>query len=176
MAYHSLWMAEPRDLGQLRDIAAEAVGEPGRRRFRLTALGETGEFALMWLEKEQLAGLGEAIGTVLAGEGYRHAPVPLDDTRPRAEYPVTPDHEFQIAQLSMGVDPRRGRMVITAAGPEDAGGPSVSMTIDFHRSHELREQISAVVAAGRPPCPLCGGPIDPGGHVCPRRNGHHEPA
>jgi uncharacterized repeat protein (TIGR03847 family) len=29
-----------------------------------------------------------------------------------------------------------------------------------------------VVAAGRPPCPLCGNPLDPQGHVCPRQNGH----
>jgi uncharacterized repeat protein (TIGR03847 family) len=31
---------------------------------------------------------------------------------------------------------------------------------------------SAAVEAGRPPCPLCGGPLDPSGHVCPRLNGH----
>jgi uncharacterized repeat protein (TIGR03847 family) len=31
---------------------------------------------------------------------------------------------------------------------------------------------SAAVESGRPPCPLCGGPLDPSGHVCPRLNGH----
>jgi uncharacterized repeat protein (TIGR03847 family) len=30
----------------------------------------------------------------------------------------------------------------------------------------------AIVSAGRPPCPLCGQPLDPQGHLCPRRNGH----
>jgi uncharacterized repeat protein (TIGR03847 family) len=30
----------------------------------------------------------------------------------------------------------------------------------------------AVVGAGRAPCPFCGGPIDPGGHLCPRSNGY----
>jgi uncharacterized repeat protein (TIGR03847 family) len=30
-----------------------------------------------------------------------------------------------------------------------------------------------IVAAGRPPCPLCGAPLDPQGHICPRRNGHY---
>jgi uncharacterized repeat protein (TIGR03847 family) len=30
----------------------------------------------------------------------------------------------------------------------------------------------AVVAAGRPPCPFCGNPLDADGHVCPRANGH----
>ena len=42
-----------------------------------------------------------------------------------------------------------------------------------------REQVAAlamhgaaVVEAGRPPCPLCGAPLDPEGHVCARLNGH----
>ncbi len=34
------------------------------------------------------------------------------------------------------------------------------------------ERASRVVAAGRPPCPLCGRPLDPQGHLCPRRNGY----
>jgi uncharacterized repeat protein (TIGR03847 family) len=29
----------------------------------------------------------------------------------------------------------------------------------------------AVVSAGRPPCPFCGQPLDPEGHLCPRANG-----
>jgi hypothetical protein len=28
-----------------------------------------------------------------------------------------------------------------------------------------------VVSAGRPPCPFCGQPLDPDGHLCPRANG-----
>ena len=30
----------------------------------------------------------------------------------------------------------------------------------------------ATVQAGRPPCPLCGAPLDPTGHFCTRRNGY----
>jgi hypothetical protein len=29
-----------------------------------------------------------------------------------------------------------------------------------------------LVSSGRPPCPICGQPMDPDGHVCPRSNGH----
>ncbi|HEX9527258.1 MAG TPA: DUF3090 family protein, partial [Streptosporangiaceae bacterium] len=29
-----------------------------------------------------------------------------------------------------------------------------------------------IVSQGRPPCPLCGLPLDTGGHICPRQNGH----
>jgi uncharacterized repeat protein (TIGR03847 family) len=35
------------------------------------------------------------------------------------------------------------------------------------------ERARRVVAAGRPPCPLCGQPLDPAGHLCPRHNGYH---
>ena len=34
------------------------------------------------------------------------------------------------------------------------------------------KRAQALVAAGRPPCPLCALPLDPEGHVCPRQNGH----
>jgi uncharacterized repeat protein (TIGR03847 family) len=30
----------------------------------------------------------------------------------------------------------------------------------------------AVVQAGRPPCPMCGEPLEPTGHFCTRRNGY----
>lgn len=35
------------------------------------------------------------------------------------------------------------------------------------------ERARRVVSAGRPPCPLCGLPLDPDGHLCPRQNGYH---
>jgi uncharacterized repeat protein (TIGR03847 family) len=34
------------------------------------------------------------------------------------------------------------------------------------------ERSLRTVAAGRPPCPFCGRPLDPTGHICPRKNGH----
>jgi uncharacterized repeat protein (TIGR03847 family) len=45
------------------------------------------------------------------------------------------------------------------------------MTADAARS--FVERAVRVVASGRPPCPLCGQPLDPTGHLCPRRNGHY---
>lgn len=34
---------------------------------------------------------------------------------------------------------------------------------------------ATLVAVGRAPCPLCGYPLDPRGHVCPKTNGHTPP-
>ncbi len=31
-----------------------------------------------------------------------------------------------------------------------------------------------VVQQGRPICPLCGEPINPDGHFCPKKNGHNK--
>jgi uncharacterized repeat protein (TIGR03847 family) len=45
----------------------------------------------------------------------------------------------------------------------------VRMPPALARAFSKRAQ--AVVAAGRPACPFCGGPMDPSGHLCPRANG-----
>jgi uncharacterized repeat protein (TIGR03847 family) len=60
------------------------------------------------------------------------------------------------------------------AADEDAEGPDtlrVRLTADGARTFVNRA--IEVVAAGRLPCPLCGQPLDPQGHICPRRNGHY---
>ena len=57
---------------------------------------------------------------------------------------------------------------------EDEDGPDllrVRMTAAAARAFVARA--ARVVAGGRPPCPLCGAPLDPRGHICPRRNGHY---
>ena len=46
----------------------------------------------------------------------------------------------------------------------------VLMTPGYAESFAKRA--NTVVAAGRAPCPFCGGPIDPNGHLCPRANGY----
>jgi uncharacterized repeat protein (TIGR03847 family) len=53
-----------------------------------------------------------------------------------------------------------------------ADGPDVvRVQLEAAQAHAFAARAIAVVQAGRPPCPLCGAPLDPGGHFCPRRNG-----
>lgn len=57
---------------------------------------------------------------------------------------------------------------------DDEDGPDllrVRLTADVARA--FVERAVRVVASGRPPCPLCGQPLDPQGHICPRRNGRY---
>src|SRR5918911_1512081 len=37
---------------------------------------------------------------------------------------------------------------------------------------DLPAHAAELVSAGRPPCPLCGRPLDPQGHMCIKTNGH----
>ena len=43
-------------------------------------------------------------------------------------------------------------------------------------AQDFAKHAQSIVAAGRPPCPLCGNPLDPSGHICPRLNGYHRGA
>ena len=73
--------------------------------------------------------------------------------------------------------------VTEADGPgEDEDLPDADDDADRRRAAGLArpapppaafaQRALAVVAAGRPPCPFCGKPLDPSGHVCPRANGY----
>ncbi len=169
-------MAEVRDFGTLEYIAAEAIGRPGQRRFRLQVINERGDSGSLWLEKEQLAALGEALESVLKDEHYRHQPAPLDDLTARPVFPLDADLEFRVVQLSMGVNHEHRRVVLVTGNsqdPDDSEAVNLQFEFDYPRGFELRRQISDVVSAGRPKCPLCTAPMNPEGHVCVRSNGHH---
>jgi uncharacterized repeat protein (TIGR03847 family) len=69
-----------------------------------------------------------------------------------------------------------GELLAAFEGIDEDGddGPDtlrVRMTTEVARSFVQRAM--EIVAAGRLPCPLCGQPLDPQGHICPRRNGHY---
>ena len=168
-------MPEPRQFGPLAYITAEAIGQPGQRRFRLRAMNETGESATLWLEKEQLTALGDAIENVLKDEDFRYVPSPPDDASQPPVFPLNTTYDFRLAQLSMGVDRDDRQVVLIAAdGPDEAEGvTNLRVHFDYPPAHELRGTIIKVLAAGRPPCPLCTAPMDPAGHVCVRTNGHN---
>ncbi len=164
------------DLGLLIHVSAEAIGEPGQRRFRLRALNAGGDSASLWLEKEQLSALGEALEGILKSEGYRYERAPLELALEDPPFPLSVTSELRAVRLSLGLNRDEGAIVVQGSDSveeDDPEGSTISVRFDYRRAHELRIQIVEVVAAGRPPCPLCTAPLDPAGHVCVRRNGHH---
>jgi uncharacterized repeat protein (TIGR03847 family) len=57
---------------------------------------------------------------------------------------------------------------------DDLEGPDVlRVRVSAAAARSFVERAARVVASGRPPCPICGQPLDPQGHICPRRNGHY---
>jgi len=65
----------------------------------------------------------------------------------------------------------------TADDPETDVAPGAVSEVFVVRllpaaAREFAGRAASVVSAGRPPCPFCGQPLDPDGHLCPRANGH----
>jgi uncharacterized repeat protein (TIGR03847 family) len=123
--------------------------------------------------------LEEALGRVDAGGLLGEDPATLDEPLVEA---------FRAGSLTLGWDADAQRVLVEARAQdedgeaidpdddddEDEDGPDllrVRLTAAAARSFVARA--ARVVASGRPPCPLCGAPLDPQGHICPRRNGHY---
>ena len=152
-------------------VEADALGEPGERTFRIT-VDSGNSSALIWLEKEQLFQLALAVQQMLGTLPDQ----PATDATPPVEREA-PDHtnlEFKVGKISLGHDNSHGMFVIDAyrADEDDDSDATFRLWLRSDQAKDLSEQAMRVCSAGRPLCPLCGGPIDQSGHNCPRANGH----
>jgi uncharacterized repeat protein (TIGR03847 family) len=195
---HQVYEFEPPER-----FVAGTVGAPGERTFYLQARGggrlisvslEKVQVTLLAEKLDEL--LGEAnrrFGLTL--------PEP-DATAPDNEPLDAPiDEEFRVGTLGLAYDVDSATVVIEAIAVADADdetddetedelidGDEIAeeefdaATADLDRlrvrltpaeTRAFIERAKRVVSAGRPPCPLCGQPLDPAGHRCPRHNGYH---
>jgi uncharacterized repeat protein (TIGR03847 family) len=99
------------------------------------------------------------------------------DARELAEEGADGDAADGDADAEDADDTDEGARGGVAGRSDDAGDESdernllrVRMTLG--EALRFAEGAMAVVRAGRPPCPLCGEPLDPQGHICVRRNGY----
>jgi uncharacterized repeat protein (TIGR03847 family) len=60
-----------------------------------------------------------------------------------------------------------------ASSDDDEGPDILRVRVTAAAARSFVQRAAQVVASGRPPCPLCGQPLDATGHICPRRNGHY---
>ncbi len=180
-------------------FVAGTIGDPGNRTFFLQAR-DGGRVVSVALEKVQVAVLAERLGDLLGELERRGVPhggveamsrdeiagAAVDDDAAPLDEPLV--EAFRAGSLTLGWDPDAERVLLEARAQdedgeaidpdedddEDEDGPDllrVRLTADAARSFVARA--ARVVAGGRPPCPLCGAPLDPRGHICPRRNGHY---
>ncbi|MPZ27679.1 MAG: DUF3090 family protein [Micromonosporaceae bacterium] len=193
---HQVYAFEPPDR-----FVVGTVGEPGERTFYLQASGG-GRLVSVVLEKLQVSLLAEKLDELL-GEANRRFGVPaaaepatgVVDNDPLSA-PV--EEEFRVGTLGLAYDVDTSTVVIEAIevgeeepesesepepeadGGEDEEEPEPAEHLDRLRvritpeaTRAFIERARRVVAAGRPPCPLCGQPLDASGHICPRHNGYH---
>jgi uncharacterized repeat protein (TIGR03847 family) len=165
------------DLNPVDRVTTDAIGEKGQRVFYLQARQED------WLvtvicEKEHVAALAAAIDHVLLSLAGGDAdavvePDPILEEGMDLEYPLEP--VFRAGGVNLGLDRDNGLLVIIAyelLAEEDEATPSEVRfwgTPAQMRAFSMHGQ--ETVAAGRPICTMCGEPMDPDGHFCPRKNG-----
>ena len=86
------------------------------------------------------------------------------------------EDEFRVTTLALSWDSARGLVVIEAHDQdptqEEADPSTLKVTLSPPAAAEFARRSQSLIAAGRPPCPLCGQPLDPSGHICPRANGY----
>lgn len=166
-------MAEPGfEFRSVSSLTSGAIGQPGQRTFYLL-VGQGDRWLRLWLEKEQLLSLSLGIKQLLALLPEWKGPESETSVEPPAQPPLLA--EFRVGRMALGYDENREMAVIYAYAEEaeEDSEPVFACWASRRQISALGSQSDEVVAAGRPLCRLCGQPMDPEGHICPRHNGHH---
>lgn len=176
-------------------FVAGTVGPPGERTFYLQARGG-GRVVSVALEKVQVSLLAEKLEELLT-EAHNRFGLKLPDASAVVDNnpldaPV--EEEFRVGTLGLAYDVEDSSVIIEAIAveeaefdadaetdaPEDDESAEIPEHLDRLRVRltpqavrDFVDRARRVLAAGRPPCPLCGQPLDPAGHLCPRNNGYH---
>ncbi len=163
-------MSESFDITDVDHLTAGTVGEPGKRVFYLQA-ASGGQVVSLRLEKTQVAALSAYLTAMLAD-------LPPPDDLPADMALIEPVvAEWVVGSLGVSYDEDADRVVLVAEElvEEGADGASARIVATREQIAALAARGAQIVAAGRPPCPLCGQPLDPEGHMCVRLNGHRRP-
>jgi uncharacterized repeat protein (TIGR03847 family) len=158
-------------------IAVGAFGEPGQRVF-LLQVAQGNQVLTVKVEKGQVAEMATHLLQAMAD-------LPAVDRVEYAEAAVLSifaEPEWVVGSIRLGYEGNSQRIAMVleeflneeqqAAGAESE---SALILISTTQAAALASEAGELVAAGRPPCPHCGYPLDPSGHVCPKSNGHRPP-
>lgn len=169
------------DFDEVDSFTIAAVGAPGARTFFLQVRrGDT--WVTVKCEKQQTAAMAAHIRKVLDD---------LPDSLPREILPLASEMEpwgpleaaFVLGPIGLGYDREHDRVMVQLEEfsivdddeldlPDDVEGEASTVRAFLTRAQATAfcARTEQIVAAGRPPCRWCGGPVDPDGHPCPRMN------
>ena len=161
------------------DFLPGSVGEPGNRVFYMQAR-DGHRVTSLRCEKEQVLALAQFLMRLVGDDG------PVEPLGELIE-PVT--ESFVVGNLLVSAEDADGSVVVVAEelvfvdeDDDDLFLDEPSFDDSTIEPRELRIRMSAAAARGfaqragrlmagsRPICELCGRPIDPDGHACPRLN------
>ncbi len=164
-------MSEGYDLGRPDHFTVGTVGPVGQRLFLLQCR-QGPQLLTLKIEKQQVAALAEYLaGIVRDQQRPGHLPDEL-----ALEEPAEP--AWAVGTVGVTYDEGEDRVVIVIEElvPEEETGAIARLAVSREQAAAFAIAATKLVESGRPPCPLCGSPLDPSGHECPRTNGHRPPA
>lgn len=167
-------MSESFDFDDPDHFTAGTIGPVGQRVFYLQA-AQGSKLCSLRLEKQQVAALATYLSGLLADLPPAPA-TPSGDLGLRS--PV--EEAWTVGSLAVAYEEADDRILLVAeelvANLEELDAFDHPATARFRLT---RGQVAAfvphaeqLVASGRPLCRICGRPMNPDGHVCPRSNGH----
>ena len=157
-------------------FVAGTVGEPGERAFYLQIRSNARLFSVA-VEKAQVQAISARLEVMIA-EIRKSNPLMIIEKSPIDDAPLESpiDAEFQIGAMSLAWDEESTLICVELFeledDEEDSEGEVVEINVTVAMAAAFAARSKAVVNAGRLPCPFCGIPIDPRGHLCPRANGY----
>ncbi len=159
-------------------FTTDYAGEPGRREFFVQARGP-GTRLTFRAEKQQVQVLAEKLRELLLLVDESDTVAGMTGQRDPAmtlEGPLAPDG--RVGAIALAYEEASDQVIVLLqrdADEDDAEPDTVRLLLRRDQARAFVLHALAVVGEGRPLCPLCNLPIDPGGHRCPAENGHRVP-
>ena len=163
-------MSDGYDLSEPDRLTVGTVGPVGDRLFLLQC--RQGPVLLtLKIEKQQVAVVADYLARIVRDQPR---PSHLPGEQP-LEQPAEP--AWVVGTVGVAYDDAEDRviLVIEELVADEETGAIARLSISREQAAAFAIQATRLVESGRPPCPLCGSPLDPSGHECPRTNGHRPP-
>lgn len=157
------------------------VGEPGNRLF-VIQMSQGSSLTSLAVEKEQVQSLGRRIGTILDQlQSLGQADAELEAPTDMGPLDAPLEIEFRIGAIGLAWDGNRRAIQLELYSVDlgeqegDDHNVLVQIWLSPRMAREFSLRAERIVASGRPTCPFCSQPLEPGGHICPRANGYRAP-
>lgn len=168
-------------------FVAGTVGQPGERTFFVQA-EDSGRLISVSMDKSQVQALADRLIYMLREIKQSDSSIVISILEKDDKPLNTPiEEEFRVGVIGLAYNGDESTIQIdmqavsetTEEEPDFIDVDDLSSDQDILRvvitpseASRFAKRASAVVNAGRLPCPFCGGPIDAKGHLCPRANGY----